>query len=81
MPRRSTYPLDREMEQRRRDRLASDGVVYSFFYIDGLTQLQRPQIDWVHLARGDAVDTAEDLARELADAIDADGPRVIVANI
>ena len=25
--------------------------------------------------------TAEDLARELADALDADGPRVIVANI
>ena len=54
--------------------------------VDGLTQLQRPQIDWVHLARGygvaaAAVDTAEDLARELADALDADGPRVIVANI
>ena len=44
MPRRSTYPLDREMEQRRRDRLARDGVVYSFFYIDGLTQLLGAQV-------------------------------------
>ena len=31
--------FDRKLEQKRRDRLAREGIVYSFFCIDGLTQL------------------------------------------
>lgn len=52
--------------------------------VDGLTNLQRPAIDWVHLAAGYgvpavAVATAEEFAREFTRAIEADGPHVVVA--
>ena len=54
--------------------------------VNALTQLNDPPIDWVNLAAGYGVlavtvNTCEELARELSTAIDAQGPRVIVASL